>query len=394
MSPLLKILSLLFISLLGSLASLLSAQSGILPDTVRINQANRLPCALKETSGLAFYDGLLWSFNDSGGKSVLYGMDAHSGKILRRIKINRPNHDWESIAASPEGLWIGDIGNNRGQRKDLQLFFLSGDQLKKSARAMPKTTLSVHYPEADFPQIKGKGHNRDSEAIAFIGDKLWLFTKNRLNTDTYLAPLSAEHTAQAIVPLDTLKVEMMVTGADYNESTDLLAICGYYAFRNYLAFIPLFTNQGKPFEGIIRYHLRGLDGAQIESVALGAENMIILSTEKTGLFPPQTFRLNAGRLTLPTGMRPDVCISSRLEIEKAGWNEDTGELQLRFNKGADAVKMEVLTFQGKRMYRKNLRQVQKSRTYTFSLPSLPSDQPVFVRIIGDGIFFSQRIEIF
>jgi hypothetical protein len=312
---------------------------------------------------------------------------------LRKINIQRPNHDWESITASPEGLWIGDIGNNRGQRKDLQLFFLSGDQLKKSAKVNPKTTISVHYPEADFPQIKGKGHNRDSEAIIFVRDNLYLFTKNRLNTDAYLALLSPEVPAQAIAPLDTLKVEMMVTGADYNETTDLLAISGYYAFKNYLAFIPLFTNQGKQFERLFRYHLRGLDGAQIESVALGEENVIILSTEKTGLFPQQTFRLNAGRLSLPTGMRPDVCISSRLEIEKAVWNADSGELQIRFNKMADPVKIEVLTFEGKSLHLKKLRAAKNSPTYSCNLPSLPSNIPVFVRISGDGIFFSQRIEI-
>ena len=320
-------------------------------------------------------------------------MNARRGKILGKINIQRPNHDWESIAASPEGLWIGDIGNNRGQRKDLQLFFLSGDQLKKSDKLTPKTTISVHYPETDFPQIKGKGHNRDSEAIIFARDNLYLFTKNRLNTDAYLALLSPDVPAQAIVPLDTLNVEMMVTGADYNETTDLLAISGYYAFRNYLAFIPLFTNQGKQFERIFRYHLRGLDGAQIESVALGEENMIILSTEKTGLFPAQTFRLNAGRLILPTGMRPDVCISSRLEIEKAVWDADAGELQIRFNKAASPVTIEVLTFEGKRMYRKKLKAAHQSTTFSCSLPSLPSDMPLFVRISGDGIFFSQRIEI-
>jgi hypothetical protein len=382
-----------FILLLLLITGTLCAQYGILPDTLRVKQGVKLPCALKETSGLALYDGLIWSFNDSGGKSVVYGMDPQSGKILRKIRVRRPNHDWESITASPEGLWIGDIGNNRGQRKDLQLFFLAGDQLKKSGKVSPKSTISVHHPEDDFPQIKGKGHNRDSEAIIFVRGNIYLFTKNRLNTDAYIAPISPDLPAQAIIPLDTLRAEMMVTAADYNETTDLLALSGYYAYRNYLAFIPLFTTQPNQFGRVIRYHLRGLDGAQIEALALTEENEITLSTEKTGLFPQQTFRLNAGRLALPTGVRPDVCLESAVEILSAYVDPANHSLHYRLNKAGKEIKAEVIGFRGKRYYRGKIGQTKEGVLRSAEFSQLPLDQPLFLRIEGDGVYFSHRIAL-
>ncbi|WP_435524481.1 hypothetical protein [Chryseobacterium indoltheticum] len=42
--------------------------------------------SIKETSGLNFFNGKLYTFNDSGNPAELYEIDKNSGKILKSFK--------------------------------------------------------------------------------------------------------------------------------------------------------------------------------------------------------------------------------------------------------------------------------------------------------------------
>ena len=62
-----------------------------------------LPKMVEETSGLIFFDDLLWTHNDSGGEAVLYGMDTANGQIVRRLIFPEiKNSDWEDVALNEE----------------------------------------------------------------------------------------------------------------------------------------------------------------------------------------------------------------------------------------------------------------------------------------------------
>ena len=67
----------------------------------------------------SYYDrDLFWGFNDSGGKNILYAFD-RSGKIKMEIEIvNAGNDDWESITQDAKHIYIGDFGNNNGNRNN------------------------------------------------------------------------------------------------------------------------------------------------------------------------------------------------------------------------------------------------------------------------------------
>ena len=85
-----------------------------------------LPSELDETSGLAFFNGKLWTINDSGGLPALYAFDTISGEIVQRITVsNAQNIDWESLAMDADHIYIGDFGNNAGTRDDLVIYKVS-----------------------------------------------------------------------------------------------------------------------------------------------------------------------------------------------------------------------------------------------------------------------------
>ena len=82
-----------------------------------------LPEEIKETSGLIYYADALWTINDSGNLPIIYKFDPETGKILHRIRIsNAKNKDWETLAQDDQNIFIGDVGNNKANRKSLTIF--------------------------------------------------------------------------------------------------------------------------------------------------------------------------------------------------------------------------------------------------------------------------------
>jgi hypothetical protein len=78
--------------------------------------------SLRESSGLNFFNGKLYTFNDSGNTSELFQIDPQSGKIQKKLQTKLRNEDWESLTNDGEKFYIGDFGNNLGTRKDLKIY--------------------------------------------------------------------------------------------------------------------------------------------------------------------------------------------------------------------------------------------------------------------------------
>ncbi|MFH6603462.1 hypothetical protein ACEZ3G_08235 [Maribacter algicola] len=146
----------------------------------------RLPNALKENSGIAYYpeSGSLWLVEDNGNKDIIYNVD-FKGNIMKELEVkNAKNHDWEDLTTDKKGnLYIGDFGNNDNDRKNLVIYKLPNPN-SKSGKKIRAQQIKFNYPEQEgFPP----GRHRklfDAEAFFHHGSHLYIITKNRANPFT------------------------------------------------------------------------------------------------------------------------------------------------------------------------------------------------------------------
>jgi hypothetical protein len=186
--------------------------------------ANELP----ESSGLEFWDQLLWSHNDSDNSSRFYGFDTLTGLISRSVLIeNSPQIDWEDMTKDESHFYIGDFGNNAGTRTNLKILRIPFDSLTGN----PLDTVQAEFIQFSYPdQTDFSGvntnHNFDCEAFVFFDDSLHLFSKNRSNgyTKHYVLPTTPGTYVATFI--DSVFVDGQITSAAFSSDSILLLI-GY-----------------------------------------------------------------------------------------------------------------------------------------------------------------------
>ena len=186
-----------------------------------VREIGRLPREVNESSGLVHNaDGTLWTHNDSGGKSELYQVDA-TGNLLETKALNIPNVDWEEIALGKENtLFVGDIGNNDQNRKDLCIYKIANNRTER---------IGFSYGvQTEFPP-KSNFHEFDSEAFFWYKDKLFLFSKSTLKSDRTVKMYELpDHGGQyKIFAKDSIYLKTAVTAASVNPAGTEFALMTY-----------------------------------------------------------------------------------------------------------------------------------------------------------------------
>ncbi|HHD82301.1 MAG TPA: hypothetical protein ENK82_02580 [Campylobacterales bacterium] len=197
-----------------------------------VSKKFKLPSTINETSGLIKIDNQLWTHNDSGGASKLYQIDEHNGRVLRSIQIdNASNRDWEDIAYDDTYVYIGDTGNNLGNRKDLKIYKIPRAALRNEKRVPAEV---IHYSYNDQKSFKRKlhKHNFDCEAMIAHNGKLYLFSKNWQDYKTRLYELSTLPGRHKAIPIATFNINGLVTAADYNPELGILLLTTYNNLMN------------------------------------------------------------------------------------------------------------------------------------------------------------------
>ena len=251
-----------------------------------------LPMEIRETSGLFHFDDLLWTINDRGNKNILYGFDIQTGKIERRIRIgNASNRDWETLAKDDNFVYIGDVGNNNGNRKDLKILkvplsSLGPANIDKKAKS---EVISFNWSDQKDFLWEFRKTPFDCEAMVSVGDSLVLFTKDWAtnNTRAYILPkLPGTYKAELV---DTFSAGGLITGADINQEEKVLILSGY---RNFRPFLWIFWN----FEEKQFFHGRKLRveypkfyDAQTEAVLFYGNDTIFVSAERSKRFPQRLY---------------------------------------------------------------------------------------------------------
>lgn len=185
-----------------------------------------LDSKVRESSGLIYFDGLLLTHNDKGGKNELYAIDSLTGAIIKTFTINgAENIDWEDLAQSDEHIFVCNTGNNDGIRKDLSIYKLNKADFKNSNTVSVQETIRFSYPD-QISFVKSNKHNFDCEGVVYASGNLYLFTKNRGDNHTTLYKLPSTGGDYKAERLTQFNVNMRVTAADLSPDKTKLVLLG------------------------------------------------------------------------------------------------------------------------------------------------------------------------
>lgn len=175
-----------------------------------------------------FYNNKLFTFNDSGGQAEIYEINSSNGSIVRTITINNAtNVDWEDITQDATHIYIGDIGNNNGNRTDLKIYKISKSDFDDADNIATAETISYYYANQTTFNSLPNNNNWDAEGLISFGDKLLIFTKNWVNNmvNVYSIPkISGSYSAQFV---STYNTNGLITGADISFNEDVIYLTGY-----------------------------------------------------------------------------------------------------------------------------------------------------------------------
>ncbi|WP_267402416.1 MULTISPECIES: hypothetical protein [unclassified Chryseobacterium] len=241
-------------------------------------RVNHLDEKIQETSGLNFFDGKLYTFNDSGNSPEIFEINKNTGEIINALRVNAKNKDWEALNNDGSNFYIGDFGNNAGTRKDLEIYkvpFQNGSLMNDSVRS-----ISFNYPEQTDFTSRNINTDFDAEAMIYLNGKIHVFTKewaSKATTHYTIDPeISKNQQAQKV---ESFKTNYVVTDAYYFDKK--LYLVGYT--KKTEVFLNIFkeTEPGIFFKENPKHYYLGsaLSVGQIEGIAVD-ESGVYISGEK------------------------------------------------------------------------------------------------------------------
>jgi hypothetical protein len=243
---------------------------------------SELPEAVRETSGLFFHNGRLWTHNDSGGKPILYGIDTTSFEIVQQITLaNAKNKDWEDVCTDGEKVYVGDFGNNKGKRKNLRIYIFPLSEIPEEGDATI-TVDSIRFNFADQTEFKyeKQNHDYDCESIFATDDYLYMFSKGWATGTTRLYRLPKDPGTYAAEVVNGFDSQGLITGADYDRESKTLVLVGYVKdiWLPFLYLIYDFDDAGVKLSHR-RFELHNYLGTQTEGICFYEKGKCFLSSE-------------------------------------------------------------------------------------------------------------------
>lgn len=204
--------------------------------------------SLQEISGMVYFNGKIYAQNDSGNPHTIFEIDTLTGIITKEIYLQGiSNIDWEDITQDNTHFYIGDIGNNAGDRTDLRIYKFAknviGANYNDTIFSNQIEVIHFFYPDQINFLPAQNNTPFDCEALAFKNNKLHLFTKNWTGTFSvhYTIPTTAgTYIATKIDSLNTQNI--LITGADFASNKALMLIgyqstgaanCGLWFITNF-----------------------------------------------------------------------------------------------------------------------------------------------------------------
>ncbi len=249
---------------------------------------------LNETSGLIYYNDHIWTFNDSGGEAEIYKIDSETGEILQTVRLNNAkNTDWEDITHDENYIYIGDFGNNRGNRKDLRIYKVDKSMIGDGKiEEVPSEIIAFSYNDQTSFIVNNRSNNYDCESLVSFGDSLIIFSKNWVDGNTRMYKIPKLSGMYKLDPISSFEVNGLVTGADYNDEKNALILIGYADRKPYICYFVDFDGQQLGNNKVYKVKLNKMQEAQTEGICWFNNDIILFSTEQTRVYSQAVFKLN------------------------------------------------------------------------------------------------------
>jgi hypothetical protein len=180
---------------------------------------------LSETSGLIFWENQFWTHNDNSDTNI-YALDTLYGRIVQPYPLSGiTNTDWEEISQDEDYIYIGDIGNNSGNRDDLKIYKAGKSSILNNSAVFD----SVCFTYSDQTDFTPNDNNNDFDCEAFVvsKDSIYLFTKQWLSNGTSVYSLPKTPGKYVAKRRFFYNVNGLITGAVYLEEKRIIALTGY-----------------------------------------------------------------------------------------------------------------------------------------------------------------------
>ncbi|NVK56377.1 MAG: hypothetical protein HWE26_12205 [Alteromonadaceae bacterium] len=239
--------------------------------SVQIIAEHELNLALAETSGLFCGEKGNFTINDSGNDPVIYQID-QQGAIIQQQTLSVQNRDWEAITGDEEHLYVGDFGNNRGNRKRFQIYKVAYQQLSEPSRIV------FSYDNYDVKSNRIYEHDFDAEAMVAREDKLVLFSKSWQTKSLMVYHLDTNQSKQLLIkPVHKVTgIPGVITGADWDSANQQYVLVGYDTGLFGITH-PFIATLKRSYELQHTYKLQG--SAQVEGVCAKDNNEVWVTQE-------------------------------------------------------------------------------------------------------------------
>ena len=187
-----------------------------------------LPTLLLENSGLIYWNQHLWVVNDGGSAPYMYKLD-QSGNVLDTFYItNATNVDWEALTQSSTHFYIGDFGNNSGNRTNLCIYEVNKSDLLSGNNQILAQKRTFKYGDQTSFSYPTNGHSFDCESFYFDNDSLVLLSKGWANfyTKRYRFE-SVWNDTLTVFPQDSMFVDGLLTDVSLDSTSKRVIALGY-----------------------------------------------------------------------------------------------------------------------------------------------------------------------
>jgi hypothetical protein len=239
--------------------------------------------SLSETSGLIFWNNHLWTQNDNTDTNI-YSLDTLNGNIVHAYPLSRiKNKDWEEISQDDNYIYVGDLGNNYGNRTDLKIFRIGKNSMLNETPVID----SIGFSYSDQVDFTSGLNNTDFDCEAFIvsEDSIYLFTKQWVSNKTNVYSLPKNPGNYTAKLKSSYNVTGLITGAVYLESEKIIALSGYSDKLEPFVYL-LYDFKGSDFFGGNKRKIALLlPHHQTEGIATSNAIKYYISNESFSLYP-------------------------------------------------------------------------------------------------------------